>query len=88
VVKASDKGRLTEEVTKMYAGEIVSFLFIAHGPNSMFHARLSPKNCCVYQNKHLKIQNFAASKFFGPKKADNVIPIGMQRKNIVDDPDI
>ena len=72
----------------MYVGEIVSFLFIAHGPNSLFHARLSPRNCCIFQNKHLKVKNFASSKFFGHMEQCNVIPIGAQNQNFANDPEV
>ena len=34
----------------------------------------------------MKVQNFSASKFFGDKSDENIIPIGMQNADIMSDP--
>lgn len=72
IIRLSENGRMSEEVAKLYAGEIICFLSLAHGPIQVFHGRLNPMNCQVYQNRHIKIQNFKNSKFFGANEAMNV----------------
>ena len=52
---------LVEPVAAFYAGEIISFLELAHTKKYIFHKRLNPENCLIYQNRHLKIQNFSHS---------------------------
>ena len=48
----------------------------SHQDLGIYHKRLNPDNCLVYQNKHLKIQNFKNALFFGKQAIKNVFPIG------------
>mmetsp|Transcript_27124 Transcript_27124/g.41281 ORF Transcript_27124/g.41281 Transcript_27124/m.41281 type:complete len:177 (-) Transcript_27124:734-1264(-) len=76
------QNRLPEESARFYAAELVVFLERAHLKEKIIHRRLSPSNCFIFSNLHLKVGNFWFAKNFADPKT-NVIESGSKQDKIL-----